>query len=145
MLPGPSGGFRVIHSIQYQWIVDNLYPPTIWLAKSALLFQLKHIFTPTRTGGIHWAIQGLIWGNLIFYVTVWLTIIFQCVPQVKIWDPRHKGGHCINFGTAALVTGSVNVISDFLILLLPLVAIRRLRMAPKRKLGILAVFATGFL
>ena len=91
------------------------------------------------------AIHFLIWGNLAFYVSTWLVIIFQCVPQKKIWYPEHKGGHCISFYVSAAASGSVNVVSDFLILLLPLVAIRRLRMAPKRKVGVSAVFATGFL
>lgn len=98
-----------------------------------------------RNGSIYWAIHVLIWGNLAFYISTWLTIIFQCIPQEKIWNPDYQGGHCINYDVAALATGSVNVISDFLILLLPLLAIWRLRMAPKRKLGISAVFATGLL
>ena len=115
------------------------------LAKSALLFQLIHIFAPTRIGSVYRAIQILIWGNLAFYISTWFTIIFQCVPQDKIWNPEHKGGRCINFDVAALATGSVNVVSDCLILLLPLVAIWRLHMAQRRKVGISAVFATGLL
>lgn len=98
-----------------------------------------------RSGSIYWAIHVLIWGNLAFYISTWITIIFQCIPQEKIWNPEYKGGHCTNYEVSALVTGIVNVISDFLILLLPLVAIWRLRMAPKRKIGVLAVFATGLL
>ena len=104
-----------------------------------------HIFTPTKTGLVFWAVHALIWGNLVFYVSVWLTTIFECVPQAKIWNPEKGDGHCINVNVAYAATGAVNVVSDLLILLLPMLAIWRLQMAPKRKLGVSAVFATGLM
>jgi len=98
-----------------------------------------------RTGFIYWAAHALIWGNLAFYISVFFTTVLQCVPQDKIWDPEHIGGHCINFNIAYIATGAVNVLSDFLILILPLLAIWRLHLALARKLGISAVFATGLM
>ena len=102
-----------------------------------------HIFAPTKTGLVYWAFHALIWGNLVFYVSAWLTVVFQCVPQTKIWDPEHHAGHCINIHTAYAATGAFNVVSDLLMLLLPMFAIWHLHMEPKRKLGVAAVFATG--
>ena len=130
---------------QFSWAISNVYCPTIWLAKSALLFQLMHIFTPTKTGPIFWAIHVLIWGNFVFYLCTWVSVIAECVPSSKIWHPERVDGHCININASYAATGSINVISDFLILLLPFIAIARLQMNLKRKFGIAAVFATGFL
>ena len=122
-----------------------LYCPTIWLAKSALLFQLMRIFAPARRGSIYWTIHVLVWANLMFYVSAFITILFQCIPQDKIWNPEREGGHCINYYVATIATGSVNVVSDILILLLPMFVIWRLRMGSNQKLGVSAVFATGLL
>lgn len=104
-----------------------------------------HIFVPTRTGAIYWAILALMWGNTAFYGAVWLITIFECVPQADIWNPQSTERRCIDFNAAYVVTGAANVLSDLLILLLPMLAIWRLQMEPKRKLGVAAVFATGFM
>lgn len=104
-----------------------------------------HIFAPLRTGLIYWCVHALVWGNLAFYTSVLFMTIFRCIPQDKIWNPEHVGGQCIDFNVAYLASGAVNIISDFLILLLPMLAIWRLQLASKRKLGISAVFATGLL
>lgn len=41
--------------------------------------------------------------------------------------------------------GAINVVSDFAILLLPMVLISRLHMPLRKKIGVSAIFATGFL
>lgn len=139
----PKSTAECADTYQFSWAISNVYCPTIWLAKSALLFQLMHIFAPTKTGVIYWAVHSLIWGNLVFYISVCLTTIFECIPQAKIWNPELQTGHCINFNVAYAATGAVNVVSDILISLLPMLEIRRLQLAPNRKLGVAAVFATG--
>ena len=96
-------------------------------------------------GFVYWSIHALLWGNLAFYTIAFLLIMFECIPLDKAWNPKIKGGHCIDLQAASLAAGAVNVVSDFLILLLPMLAIWRLRMSPKQKIGISAVFATGFL
>lgn len=106
---------------------------------------MMHIFAPTRRGIIYRSIHGLIWGNLIFYCSAWLATLLECIPTAKIWEPERKDGRCININVAYTATGAINVVSDLLILLLPMLAIWRLQMAAKRKLGIAAVFATGLL
>ena len=87
-------------------------------------------------------LHALIWGNLIFYVIAFLITILQCIPPNLNWDPDRAAKRCINFNVAYIVTGAVNVLSDSLILLLPMIAISRLHLAPLRKCGIFAVFGT---
>lgn len=118
----------------------------IWLTKTVLLLQLIHIFAPTGSaaGFVYWAAHVLIWGNLVLYVATLIGDIFQCIPTRRIWN-IHEKGHCININAAFAFTGSANVVSDVLILLLPMWAIWNLQLAPGRKLGISAVFATGLM
>jgi len=141
--PSPIRKFSFDFS-QFAWALEILYTPAIWLAKASLLFQLIRIFTPMKSGLVYWACHALIWGNLAFYVSILFTLIFECHPIKAVWA-QFYGNQCINRNMVLLVSGAVNVFSDFLNILLPIWATWHLQMAPKRKAGIIAVFATGLL
>ena len=136
---GPDADF-----MQYAWALEILYTPAIWLAKASLLFQLIRIFTPTRSGPIYLACHTLIWGNLAFYISIFFSIIFECHPIWEVWNPSYES-HCINRNMLLVVSSAVNMFSDLLNLLLPIWATWHLQIAPKRKAGIIAIFATGLL
>lgn len=118
----------------------------IWLAKTVLLLQIINIFAPnqSQSKAVYWIAQALIWGNFMLYTATFFVAIFQCTPVRKAWHSE-LSGHCISVNAAYTFTGAANVVSDVLILLLPLWAIWHLRMAPKHKLGISGVFATATL
>lgn len=121
-----------------------LYTPGLWLAKASLIFQLIRIFTPMKSGAVYWACHTLIWANLAVYIAVFFTILFECHPIDATWSP-FLAGDCINRNLVLVISAAVNVFSDLLNFLLPIWAIWHLQMAPKRKVGITAVFATGLL
>lgn len=54
-------------------------------------------------------------------------------------------GKCLNNDAILVSGGVINVVSDFGILLTPLVLISRLQMPRAKKIGVSAVFTTGFL
>jgi len=97
-----------------------------------------------KSGFIYRACHFLIWGNLVFYVAILLTVLLECHPISEVWNLLYQG-HCINRNMVLIVTGAVNAFSDLLNLLLPIWATWHLQMAPRRKLGITAIFATGLL
>lgn len=97
-----------------------------------------------RSGPVYWACHALLWGNLAFYIAVLFTVVFECHPISEVWNLFY-GDHCINRNTVLVASGAVNVLSDLLNLLLPMWATWQLQMAPKRKAGIVAIFATGLL
>lgn len=97
-----------------------------------------------KTGPVYWACHALLWGNLAFYIAVLFTVIFECHPISEVWNLLY-GDHCINRNTVLIASGAVNIFSDLLNLLLPIWATWHLQMAPKRKAGVIAIFATGLL
>lgn len=135
---------QYVNLAQYAWALELLYTPAIWLAKASLLLQLIRIFTPMKSGFVYWACHTLIWGNLAFYISIFLSILFECYPIWEVWNPAYEG-HCINRNLLLVVSNAVNILSDFLNLLLPIWATWHLQMASKRKAGITAIFATGLL
>ena len=82
--------------------------------------------------------------NFLFYLANLPVEIWPCVPRSKLWTPTEPG-HCIKNEEVFVAGGTINVVSDFMILLLPIVEVWRLHMSKERKIGVSAVFATGLL
>ncbi|KAI8635624.1 hypothetical protein F5Y19DRAFT_17055 [Xylariaceae sp. FL1651] len=126
-----------------QNLVEILYCPTMLLAKYTVLRQIELIFYKHRhKKAASRIILGLIWANSLFYVSIFFTFLFACVPRAKISNPNVEG-HCIDTHASILATSAINVVSDSTILIVPLLAVSQLQMRPKAKFGISIVFAVG--
>lgn len=99
---------------------------------------------PTRKSRTYCVIHVLIWFNPLFYLANLPAEIWTCVPRNKIWEPAIDG-KCLDNDAILVGGGVVNLVSDFGILFIPLVLITRLQMPRAKKIGVSAVFATGFL
>ncbi|KAI0141915.1 hypothetical protein GGR57DRAFT_519895 [Xylariaceae sp. FL1272] len=75
-----------------------------------------------------WAVSGLV---VAWDIAFTLTTILQCVPVSYAWD-QDQPGSCINIGIQQLLSGIVNIITDFIILALPIPLIWKLNI-PKRE------------
>ena len=123
---------------------STIYGPIIAIAKLAILLQYKRLFVVHKHNFVFYGIHVLIWTNLVFYFIETFLEIFACTPREKIWNPLIPG-HCIGIENNYIAIGAWNVLSDFMILILPMIAIWNLQMANTRKVGVAAVFATGLL
>ena len=74
-----------------------------------------------------------------------LSVIFQCSPIRKAWLGPAVAGHCVDTNLNLVITGSINVVSDVLILMLPIWTIWHLNMSMKAKASVMAAFAVGIL
>ena len=89
------------------------------------------------------AIQILMWSNFLFYLVDTIFKIVMCIPREKIWNPLMTSGYCFDANALYEASGVFNVISDFSLLVLPMVPIWRLQTPVKRKMMMIAIFATG--
>ncbi|KAE8157854.1 hypothetical protein BDV40DRAFT_304749 [Aspergillus tamarii] len=119
-----------------------IYGPIIFITKLSILLLFLRVFAPSFKGITYLLIQLLIWLNFLFYFADTILKIFECTPRSKIWD-EHVPGHCININGPILAASIFNVVSDFLILLLPIVCVWRLQMTFKKKICTSAVFVAG--
>ena len=71
-----------------------------------------------------------------------ITAIFQCRPIEAAWnlDPRAK---CIKITTVWMVMGAMNVLTDVLLLLVPIPQLWALQMRRDTKFGIIGIFSIG--
>lgn len=68
--------------------------------------------------------------------------VLQCVPPASQWNTSIKG-KCINFTAVVIAAGVINVVTDFMILFLPMPVLWNLKVSPARKRMIMSTFALG--
>jgi hypothetical protein len=133
--------------VSSQWIniASILYGVVVALIKLSILLQYLRIFVPNRNANmpLFVAIQIVIWIIGVFYFLDVVIELNQCNPRKRIWNPLMTTGHCININPLYLATGVFNVVSDFAVLILPMVPIWKLQLPWRRRILMIAIFATG--
>jgi len=135
----PSDLVRYAQLANYSQII---YGPLIFITKLSILLLYVRAFSPAKNTKTFFIVHLILWSNLLFYTAHTLVEIFECNPREKIWD-HTVAGTCVNVDVLILVTAVLNVISDFSLLLLPIVAVWRLQLRKSQKWGITAIFGAG--
>ncbi|KAJ4986137.1 hypothetical protein SVAN01_08401 [Stagonosporopsis vannaccii] len=132
-------------ALRYVYAVQIIYCLALYAAKLSILLQIKHIFeiTQQRKVSVFWASWLLIVLVTCAYVSTLMVLVFSCTPVRKAWDPLLPG-KCHN-SAAGYISGTINLISDIAVLLLPVIGIASLQMDRKKKAAVCAVFATGLI
>ena len=122
------------------YIVVMLYNPQLALVKSSVLFFLL------RLGGhqlaLRRSIQILNWSNIALLVAVLFASIFTCVPVHKYWD-RTVPGHCNNEPLQYLTTSGLTVLTDVLVLAIPIKIVVGLQVVRKLKIILICILCSG--
>ena len=118
---------------------DILYFPAMGLVKISTLLLFGRIFTIQKFHLILRAV-GL-------FISVYSTIsvfmmIFQCRPLNGAWDST-VNPNCINLTNFLIFMGSMNVLTDVLLLCLPLPQLWKLQMRRGTKMQVIGIFSIG--
>ncbi|KAI4282372.1 MAG: hypothetical protein L6R35_005428, partial [Caloplaca aegaea] len=129
-------------SAYVKWIndADMVYLVTLLGYKMSILILYLRLFAVNRTFRyVTWSMMFLVCGYLMANL---LTQIFGCSPRSKYWEPGTPG-HCIDYTTAGLAYGSMNIVSDLLILILPIPLVWQLELSRREKVSISVIFMSG--
>jgi hypothetical protein len=89
-----------------------------------------------------------VWVCIGIVVAYWTGCMLQafliCRPFERNWYPFIPG-HCTSYKMAFVTTGVFNAITDLIIIALPIPVISSLHLATATKIGLIAIFAVGFL
>ncbi len=118
--------------------LDTLYAPAMFFTKLSLLLLYFRLFSPNRT--MRWLIYLGIGFNFVLYTVYLFAYIFVCPSASKGYVKCQD-----QLKVLSVSTSSFSLCSDFYMLFLPLFAVSRLQLEQKRKLGLVAIFLTGFL
>ena len=125
-------------------VVTSMYPPLIFLVKLTILLlyiRLLGISTKTRLAAI-----ALIIFSGGYAIAGFFTITFACTPRRKIWDVTYRGGSCLNVKAMVITGASFNVLTDILVLVVPMPVVWAFLTIPKRqKIALTGIFMTGSL
>lgn len=123
------------------YIVVMLYNPQLSLVKSSVLFFLL------RLGGhqlfLRRSIQILNWSNIALLIAVLFASIFTCVPINKYWNGDRVHGVCNNMSMQYLITSGLTVLTDILVLAIPIKIVIDLQVSRKMKMVLISLLCSG--
>lgn len=134
-------GYRIFADQQMLIVYQIVYYNAMVLAKLSYLFFYLRIFVTEAFRLAAWICMGC---ALSYWLGSMLQIFLICQPFAKNWDPTLEG-HCASQNVAFSTIGAFNLVTDLLIMLLPVHFIRKLQMSPATKLGLYMIFGLGFL
>ncbi|XXH01339.1 hypothetical protein Hte_007697 [Hypoxylon texense] len=108
--------------------------------KFSILRFYGSIFTSRAFRYSLWAVAMLVGGLAIASAIV---TIIQCIPIEFGWDSTIVGGYCVDYGLMVLVVCIINIVTDFVILAMPIPLIRQLHVSRRKKYMLTITFAMG--
>ena len=84
--------------------------------------------------------------TISYPILIWVTMGNSCRPMTHFWT-QFSGtkGHCIDVDTFFLAAGIINMLNDFIILIIPFPRIGKLQMSVRKKFAICGILAVGIL
>ena len=129
-------------SRQMEYWPELNYTICIAIIKLSVLISYNTIFG--RLKWFRYAVLTLGTLTSIWFLGVFFSVLFQCTPVDKAWQPT-KPGHCIAFKPFLWGNSISNTLLDWSILLLPVAPVVRLQMGTVQKTLVLASFSLGSL
>ncbi|KAF2108115.1 hypothetical protein BDV96DRAFT_531169 [Lophiotrema nucula] len=129
---------------------EVIYSPAIFLVKMAILFQYLRLFAPSRSLNkfMYYGAWSTIVACFCFYTVQMFWTLFYCKPRETIWNKALEfagNGKCQDHGRIVISQGFFSIISDVVILLLPVHSLWQLQVPLGRKIEITLLFSTGLL
>ncbi|KAL1957329.1 hypothetical protein VTO42DRAFT_6118 [Malbranchea cinnamomea] len=118
-----------------------MYAMAVMFPKLAILALYLRIFTKPWHRVSCFTLIGLVSAAGFSVV---LTACLQCRPLAFMWNPEgHPGGKCIDVNAFWKWGSFPNIVTDFLMLMLPMPCIWKLQLSIRDKIGLVVTFATG--
>lgn len=126
--------FQVFYASELIWAASIvIIKLSILLLYIRLFGRLRYI----RLWAYWLSIFSVCWGIMVI-----LGCSFQCRPLRFIWD-KSINGTCINVGLFFILGSAPNVLTDFLVLALPLPAVLALQTSRGQKISLVGIFMLG--
>ncbi|KAI0838463.1 hypothetical protein F5Y06DRAFT_287197 [Hypoxylon sp. FL0890] len=119
---------------------ENTYAYAMAFVKLSILRLYGSIFSSRQFHYFLWAIATVM---IAWAISCGFAAIFQCRPIAHTWDPLVEKQFCINYGISLLVSGVINIATDFTILALPIPMVLSLHMSKQKKRLLIFTFAMG--
>jgi hypothetical protein len=102
----------------------------------------RRVFVPRRRSAFDIFLRICEVSIIGFYIAITTVKIFECNPRERIWD-RTIPGTCVDVGSLLNASGFFNLLTDTIVLLIPIRCVWNLKMKRKKKLLVIMVFTVG--
>ena len=138
-----SRAYARMLSTRYQcfYATDCIYPPAVGIIKISTLLLFARIFQGRNFIRILWAVGFFI---STYTLIIMLLLIFQCKSIKGFWDSNLEAG-CMSSTKVLVAMAVLNIITDFLVVCLPLPLLWKLQMRRGMKLQVMGIFTVGSL
>ncbi|PLB44745.1 hypothetical protein P170DRAFT_479293 [Aspergillus steynii IBT 23096] len=116
------------------------FPFTVTPAKISILLFYIRIFNTFKSRMFAYAVGLIVMGHGI---GVFFAAIFQCSPVAYTWDKTIQGGTCFDQQAFYRYVSPPNILTDVVILVMPMPFVWRLHTRMGQKLALTAVFLLG--
>lgn len=124
------------------YFAELWYNLAITLVKLSVVCFYARVFAMTRWSGY------ILWAIGLFATSIGVSLatasIFQCTPIKRYWNPTLPG-HCVYRYGYFIGQAIPDIVCDFVLLLLPLWPLWKLKMKSRQKMGLVLVFTLGYL
>ncbi|KAL3468996.1 hypothetical protein BJX99DRAFT_242283 [Aspergillus californicus] len=120
--------------LQFTWVLS------LSCTKISILLLYLRIFPVRWLVRCAWATMGLI---IAWAIATILAGCLICRPFAYNWDKTIVGGKCGDQVSSYTATGVINLVTDFMVLILPMPSLYKLQMATYKKVTLITVFGLG--
>ncbi|PGG96560.1 hypothetical protein AJ79_09540 [Helicocarpus griseus UAMH5409] len=130
-----------IMALKYFYAAQIFYKIVIALAKMSILFLYRRIFYIERY--FCWACNFLNVFTAAHGLAFILATVWQCDPVAAFWDKDIPGSYCIDSHAFWLAYSVINIVTDVVMLILPVQEVLRLKLRRRDKCALVFVFTLG--
>jgi hypothetical protein len=127
---------------KYNYATQLLYNPILALVKNGMLLFFL------RVGGsidsLRIFIIAIIVLNTLMMVSIFFIDLLQCIPIEKTFYPDTTGT-CIHVGNFFIGTAAATILTDILVMIIPIWITKNLNMKFKKKLAVIFLLSMGLL
>ncbi len=126
-----------------KWLVvaEIMYAFNLGWTKLSLLMMYYRIFHVPYFKNMAFTVGAFV---MAWVVCVTFLFIFICVPVQKLWYPDLPG-HCINQVATWIANAASTILTDLVIILMPMPQLWKLQLQEREKIGLTLAFSLGFL
>ncbi|KAJ4287326.1 hypothetical protein N0V90_012724 [Kalmusia sp. IMI 367209] len=118
-----------------------LYNPAIFFTKLSILLMYQRLFPMKIFHRICWAVGAFI---LAYSITSPMVTLLQCVPISANWDRKAAArAKCVDFASELIALSTINAVTDFVLLILPMPILWRLHVSLNKKIRLMVMFGLG--
>ncbi|WPH02240.1 Hypothetical protein R9X50_00509600 [Acrodontium crateriforme] len=127
-------------ALEWLFIAQIAFKVVVMFNKISVVLLYKRLFVNNSFQRVCWVFIAFIaaWSAAAIFAT-----IFQCLPIEKSFERHAVNGHCIKRHREWIAYATINVITDAIVLILPIRGIARLQFTTWEKLMVYGVFLMG--